>query len=253
MFTGLSSAPDPDDLSDLPELSTSFVDGIIAPCDENGQMQVPVFDITSPAPSLPPPPSPRTPMDSAMSSPLPPPPTTFEMIECMNEVEANVTDVNVAEVNENVNVAEVSENVSEENVNVAEVSEMYLPARRKIRGRHRGSNTTGVSGVRKRGYRVKAFDRKTMLDKQNLVLKMLIKTPVRGKKRIYDGDDIKDVTDVSSAVIDDDFDIGLVTVKLTRAAQTRAARVVGVKKVDGEYVRPVCKDVCGEEPGKWDR
>ncbi len=130
-----------------------------------------------------------------------------------------------------------------------DMSEYTLPQRRKIKGRPRGSRTTGVDGVRKRGYKIKSFSEKNNFDKENLVLEMIVKSPVRGKKLQYDDIDIKEVTDVSTAVLDDCFDIGFATRKLTEGGMRKAERVVSVRRQIGEYVCPVCKDVCGEEPG----
>ena len=90
----------------------------------------------------------------------------------------------------NVNVNESC--MTELNVNVdVDVSGYKLPQRRKVKGRPRGSKTTGVDGVRIRGGKVKPFTKKTKLEQENLVLGMLIKTPVRGKKRLYDDIDVK--------------------------------------------------------------
>ena len=70
-------------------------------------------------------------------------------------------------------------------VNV-DVSGYKLPQRRKVKGRPRGSKTTGVDGVRIRGCKVKPFNQKTKLDQQNIVLGMIVTSLVRGKNRLYD-------------------------------------------------------------------
>ena len=98
-------------------------------------------------------------------------------------------------------------------------------------------------------HKLKRFNQKTQLEREELAVEMLVKTPVRGKKGVYDEDDIKDVTDVPSAVIDKDFDVGLARRKLSACARKRAARVVGIKRQIKEYICPVCKDVCGDEEG----
>ena len=130
-----------------------------------------------------------------------------------------------------------------------DVNDCVLPLKIKVSGRPRGSSHTTVIGTRRRGHKLKRFNQKTQLEREELAVEMLVKTPVRGKKRVYDEDDIKDVTDVPSAVIDKDFDVGLARRKLSACARKRAARVVGIKRQIKEYICPVCKDVCGDEEG----
>ena len=162
----------------------------------------------------------------------------------------------ISDVNVDVHESGMPEvNVDEDCLNVnmdVDVSGYKLPQRRKVKGRPRGSKTTGVDGVRLRGCKLKPFNQKTKLDQQNIVLGMIVKSPVRGKKRLYDDMDIKEVTDVSTAVLDKDFDIGLAARKLTDGARKKAERAVTVKIQINEYVCPVCKEVCGEEPGDRD-
>ena len=76
---------------------------------------------------------------------------------------------------------------------------------------------------------------------------MLVKSPVRGKKRKYDSDDIKDMTDISSATVNPEIDVGLVYKKLTDSAWAKASRAVSVKKQLGLYYCSICNEECESE------
>ena len=104
-----------------------------------------------------------------------------------------------------------------------DVNDCHLPSKIKVSGRPRGSSHTTVIGTRRRGHKVKRFSQKTQLEREELAVEMLVKTPVRGTKRVYDEDDIKDVTHVCSSVIDKGFDVGLAKRKLSACARKRAA------------------------------
>ena len=116
----------------------------------------------------------------------------------------------------------------------------------RVRGRPRGTNTTSVIGLTKR---VKAFEKKTRLDKEAVLLQKLVKTPVRNRKRVFDCDDIKDISEVASGIIDQDIDVDLVHKSLTDSARAKVARVISVKRDIGEYHCPVCKEICRDDPG----
>ena len=257
---------------DIPELLESIINDILNNCDDNGEIEVQVQAPTSPLPPPPPPPAINVSVENV--SPLPPPPS-FELLAAFNyetplppppspEVIASAGSEGLSMGADRMHVSAEPVNVGEDDVCVGaddvfvdesqvsvadEVSELHFPSKLKVRGRPKGSNTTNVIGTRRKGYRVRKFSHKTMIEKENLALKMLVKTPVRGKKRVYDSDDIKDFADVSSAVTDDDFDVGLVTRRLSDSARAKVARVVTVKRDMGDYICPVCKDICGDGDG----
>ena len=88
-----------------------------------------------------------------------------------------------------------------------------------------------------------------MKAKIEIVTNMLIKSPVRGKKRIYDDIDIYDINDVSTGVLNSEVDIGLLTTRLSDSARAKATRVISVNRAMGEYICPSCRRVCGDNSG----
>ena len=116
------------------------------------------------------------------------------------------------------------------------------------RGRPRGTTTTNIMGLPK-GKQVKPFLKKSMREKEEILTNIFIKPAVRGKKRVYESDDIRDFTDVSSAVCDTDIDIGLLSARLTDSAREKAVRITSTKRGVGEYMCPICTKICGNSEG----
>ena len=92
---------------------------------------------------------------------------------------------------------------------------------------------------------VKPFEKKSKLQQQNTVFNMLLKSPLKGKRRRlgdkYDIDDIKDLTGISSATINDEIDIGLIFPKLTEGARQKVGSSVSTLKALGVFYCPVCR------------
>ena len=80
---------------------------------------------------------------------------------------------------------------------------------------------------------------------------MLLKSPLKGKRRRlgdkYDSDDIKDLTDISSATMNDEIDVGLVFPKLTEGARQKVASSVCTLKELGFFYCRVCRDKIDED------
>ena len=266
MFTVL-----PDEFMTLPNLSSSMINEIMG-ADHEVQIELPVQEDQQAATQLPSCPTPERPTTTALefTSSLSPGENVCanENVYAENDAALGNDDasslVTVSPsaparpepvVSDTVEASVPREQLDEHvvmngmNESGVDVNDCVLPLKIKVSGRPRGSSHTTVIGTRRRGHKLKRFNQKTQLEREELAVEMLVKTPVRGKKRVYDEDDIKDVTDVPSAVIDKDFDVGLARRKLSACARKRAARVVGIKRQINEYKCPVCKDVCGDEEG----
>ena len=79
---------------------------------------------------------------------------------------------------------------------------------------------------------------------------MLLKSPLKGKRRRlgdkYDIDDIKDLTGISSATINDEIDVGLIFPKLTEGARQKVGSSVSTLKALGVFYCPVCREKVDE-------
>ena len=71
---------------------------------------------------------------------------------------------------------------------------------------------------------------------------MLLKSPLKGKRRRlgdkYDRDDIKDLTGISSATINDEINVGLIFPKLTEGTRQKVASSVSTLKELGVFYCP---------------
>ena len=137
------------------------------------------------------------------------------------------------------------------------VGDLHLPKKAKAPGRPKGSSHTSIIGVQKKTPRkprkkAKAFEKKTKPEKSDIVLKAIIKPDVRGTKRQYDDDDVRDIDDMTNAVLDTDLDKDMVTRRLTVSARNKVARLIRVKRDTRKYVCSYCKRVCGEGDGNGD-
>ena len=114
---------------------------------------------------------------------------------------------------------------------------MYVFLKRNRAGRPVNSTKTNVIGL---ATGVKAFEKKSKHQQQNTVLNMLLKSPLKGKRRRlgdkYDRDNIKDLTDISSAAMNDDIDVGLIFPKLTEGARQKVSSLVSKLKVLGCFI-----------------
>ena len=109
---------------------------------------------------------------------------------------------------------------------------VFPPVKRNRAGRPVNSTKTNVIGL---ATGVKAFEKKSKHQQQQTVLNMLLKSPLKGKKRRlgdkYDRDDIKDdIKDISSATMNDDIDVGLIFPKLTEGARQKVSSLVSKLK-----------------------
>ena len=125
---------------------------------------------------------------------------------------------------------------------------VFPPLKRKRAGRPVNSMKTNVIGLTTG---VKAFEKKSKHQQQNTVLNMLLKSPLKGKRRRlgdkYDRDDIKDdIKDISSATMNDDIDVGLIFPKLTEGARQKVSSLVSKLKELGVFYCPVCGEKIDE-------
>ena len=124
---------------------------------------------------------------------------------------------------------------------------VFPPLKRKRAGRPINSTKTNAIGLTTS---VKPFEKKSKLQRQNTVFNMLLKSPLKGKQRRlgdrYDRDDIKDLTGISSATINDEIDIGLIFPKLTEGARQKVGSSVSTLKALGVFYCPVCREKVDE-------
>ena len=74
-----------------------------------------------------------------------------------------------------------------------------------------------------------------------------MKSEVRGKKRKFEADDIIDIGDVTNSILNDEFDIKLVTKYFTDGARSKARRLVSVTKKLNKYTCSKCSGSLREE------
>ena len=124
---------------------------------------------------------------------------------------------------------------------------VFPPLKRKRAGRPINSTKTNAIGLTTS---VKPFEKKSKLQQQNTVFNMLLKSPLKGKRRRlgdkYDIDDIKDLTGISSATINDEIDVGLIFPKLTEGARQKVGSSVSTLKALGVFYCPVCREKVDE-------
>ena len=103
---------------------------------------------------------------------------------------------------------------------------VFPPLKRKRAGRPINSTKTNAMAIGLTTS-VKPFEKKSKLQQQNTVFNMLLKSPLKGKQRRlgdrYDRDDIKDLTGISSATINDEIDVGLIFSKIDIGCETEGS------------------------------